>query len=155
MAWVSPIFWPFLRVMAMFTSAPLFSMRVIPMRAKFGLALFLPLPAHPVLANSPVMSLTGPDALAAVVQQVVVGLAIGFAVRLVFSSVELAGEIIGLQMGLNFASFFDPTSNARVSAVARFFGNMAMLLFVVINGHLVLLLAVVKSFDSFPVDGNF
>ncbi len=155
MAWVSPIFWPFLRVMAMFTSAPLFSMRVIPMRAKIGLAFFVALSAQPMLANLPIISLTGPDALAAVVQQVVVGLAIGFAVRLVFSSVELAGEIIGLQMGLNFASFFDPTSNARVSAVARFFGNMAMLLFVVINGHLVLLLAVVKSFDSFPVDGNF
>ena len=155
MAWVSPILWPFLRVMGVFTSAPLFSMRVIPMRAKIGLAFFVALCAQPMLGEQPVISLTGSNALAAVVQQVVVGIAIGFAVRLVFSSVELAGEIIGLQMGLNFASFFDPTSNARVSAVARFFGNMAMLLFVVINGHLVLPLAVVKSFDSFPVDGNF
>jgi flagellar biosynthetic protein FliR len=58
-------------------------------------------------------------------------------------------------MGLNFASFFDPTSNAQVSAVARFFGNLAMLLFVVINGHLMVLLAVVQSFDKFPVDGRF
>ena len=88
-------------------------------------------------------------------QQVGVGLALGFAVRLVFASVELAGEIVGLQMGLNFASFFDPTSNAQVSAVARFFGQMAMLLFVVINGHLLLIMAVVESFRSFPVDGNF
>ena len=84
-----------------------------------------------------------------------VGLAIGFSVRLVFAAVELAGEIIGLQMGLNFASFFDPSSNAQISAVARFFGHMAMLLFVVINGHLLILMAVVKSFDRFPVDGNF
>ncbi|MGE8374653.1 MAG: flagellar biosynthetic protein FliR, partial [Diaphorobacter nitroreducens] len=74
---------------------------------------------------------------------------------LVFAAVELAGEIIGLQMGLNFASFFDPASNAQVSAVARFFGNISMLLFVVINGHLMVLMAVVKSFDSFPVGGNF
>ena len=87
-------------------------------------------------------------------QQVAVGLAIGFAVRLVFAAVELAGEIIGLQMGLNFASFFDPTSNAQVSAVARFFGNIATLLFVVINGHLMVLMAVVNSFDRFPVSGN-
>ena len=72
-----------------------------------------------------------------------------------FAAVELAGEIIGLQMGLNFASFFDPASNAQVSAVARFFGNISMLLFVVINGHLMVLMAVVKSFDSFPVGGNF
>ena len=55
---------------------------------------------------------------------------------------------------LNFASFFDPTSNAQVSAVARFFGTIATLLFVVINGHLMVLMAVVKSFDRFPVNGN-
>ena len=89
------------------------------------------------------------------VQQVGVGLAIGFAVRLVFASVELAGELVGLQMGLNFASFFDPASNAQVSAVSRFLGHMSILLFVVMNGHLMVLMAVIKSFESFPVDGNF
>lgn len=155
MAWVSPILWPFLRVLAVFSAAPLFSMRVIPMRAKIGLAFFVALCAQGVLVDQPVISLNGREALGAVAQQVAVGLAIGFAVRLVFSSVELAGEVIGLQMGLNFASFFDPTSNARISAVARFFGNMSMLLFIVINGHLMVLMAVVKSFESFPADGNF
>lgn len=155
MAWLSPILWPFLRVMAVFSVAPLFSMRVIPMRTKIGLAFLVALCAQAVLVNQPVIALNGPGALGAVAQQVAVGVAIGFAVRLVFTSVELAGEVIGLQMGLNFASFFDPASNAQVSAVARFFGNMAMLLFVVINGHLMVLMAVVKSFDSFPADGNF
>ena len=58
-------------------------------------------------------------------------------------------------MGQNFASFFDPASNAQISAVARFFGHMTMLLFVVINGHLLILMAVVKSFERFPADGNF
>ena len=67
------------------------------------------------------IDLNGRGALGAVAQQVAVGLAIGFSVRLVFAAVELAGEIIGLQMGLNFASFFDPSSNAQISAVARFF----------------------------------
>jgi flagellar biosynthetic protein FliR len=154
-AWISPILWPFLRVLAVFTVAPVFSMRAIPMRVKVGLAFLVALCAQAVLTHQPVISVNGREALGAVAQQVVVGLAIGFAVRLVFSAVELAGEIIGLQMGLNFASFFDPTSNAQVSAVARFFGNMATLLFVVINGHLMVLMAVVKSFDSFPADGNF
>ena len=130
-------------------------MRVIPMRVKIGLAFFVSLCAQTMLADQPVVPLNSPAALGAVMQQVGVGLALGFAVRLVFASVELAGEIVGLQMGLNFASFFDPTSNAQVSAVARFFGQMAMLLFVVINGHLLLIMAVVESFRSFPVDGNF
>ena len=154
-AWLSPILWPFLRILALFTSAPVFSMRAIPVRTRVGLAFVIAVCAQGVLADQPAVALNSHAALGAVAQQVAVGLAIGFAVRLVFVAVELAGEVIGLQMGLNFASFFDPTSNAQVSAVARFFGNMAVLLFIVINGHLMVLMAVVKSFDSFPVDGNF
>ena len=63
-------------------------------------------------------------------------------------------ELVGLQMGLNFASFFDPVSNAQASAVSRFFGNVAMLVFIVINGHLTVLMAVIKSFEIFPVDSE-
>jgi flagellar biosynthetic protein FliR len=154
-AWLSPVLWPFLRVLALFSVAPIFSMRVIPMRAKIALAFLIAVCAQGVLVDQPVISVNGRDALAAVAQQVMVGLAIGFSVKLVFSAVELAGEIIGLQMGLNFASFFDPVSNAQMSAVARFFGHIATLLFVVVNGHLLVLMAVVKSFDRFPADGNF
>jgi len=154
-AWLSPLLWPFLRVLAVFSVAPLFSMRAVPARARIGLAFFVALSAQAVLADQPVVALNGPGALGAVAQQVAVGLAIGFAVRLVFAAVEMAGEVIGLQMGLNFAAFFDPTSNAQVSAVARFYGYLSMLLFVVINGHLMVLMAVVESFQHFPTDGNF
>ncbi|KAF1047645.1 MAG: hypothetical protein GAK38_01806 [Xylophilus sp.] len=155
MAWLSPVLWPFLRVLALFSVAPVFSMRAIPVRARIGLALFVALCAQGILGGQPVIDVNGRGALGAVVQQVGVGLAIGFAVRLVFAAVELAGELVGLQMGLNFASFFDPSSNAQVSAVSRFFGNVTTLLFIVINGHLLVLMAVVRSFDSFPVDGHF
>ena len=155
MAWLSPILWPFLRVLALFSVAPVFSMRVVPMRVKIGLAFLVALCAQGVLGEQPVISVNGREALGTVAQQVAVGLAIGFAVRLMFAAVELAGEVIGLQMGLNFAAFFDPTSNAQVSAVARFYGYLATLLFVVINGHLLVLMAVVESFERFPTDGNF
>ena len=155
MGWLSPILWPFLRVLAVFSVAPVFSMRAVPMRLKIGLAFFVAVCAQGVLGEQPIISVNGPDALGAVAQQVAVGVAIGFSVRIVLAAVELAGEVIGLQMGLSFASFFDPSSNAQISAVARFFGHMALLLFVVINGHLLILMAVVKSFERFPVDGNF
>ncbi|MDD2544912.1 MAG: flagellar biosynthetic protein FliR [Burkholderiaceae bacterium] len=153
-AWLSPILWPFLRILAVFSVAPVFSMRAIPMRVKLGLAFLVAVCSQSILIDQPTINLNGREALGAVAQQVVVGVAIGFAVRLVFAAIELAGEVIGLQMGLNFASFFDPASNAQLSAVARFFGHMALLLFLVINGHLMVLMAVVKSFDRFPVNGN-
>jgi flagellar biosynthetic protein FliR len=155
MAWLSPMVWPFLRVLAVFTSAPVFSSKAFPVRTRIALAFFVALAAQPFLGTQPTISIGGPDAAGAVVQQVGVGLTIGFVIRLVFASVELAGEVIGFQMGLNFASFFDPTLNSQTSAVAGFFGQMASFMFVVMNGHLLLLLAVLKSFKAFPVDQNF
>jgi flagellar biosynthetic protein FliR len=154
-AWISPIFWPFLRVLAVFTTAPVFSMRAIPVRAKVALAFFVALASQASLPNMPVIGFDDPQVLGVVVQQVGVGLAIGFAIRLVFSAVELAGEVVGFQMGLNFAAFFDPTINAQSSAVARFFGQMTSLLFLAMNGHLMVLMAITRSFHSFPLDQNF
>lgn len=155
MAWISPVLWPFVRVLALFTTAPVFSQKAIPVRAKVGLAFLVAVCAQATLVGQPVVSINSPQALGTLVQQIVVGLSIGFAVRLVFAALEIAGELIGLQMGLNFASFFDPASNAQISAISRFFMQIGTLIFVVINGHLLLLMAVIKSFESFPVDGHF
>jgi flagellar biosynthetic protein FliR len=72
-------------------------------------------------------------------------------VRLVFAAVEFAGEIIGLQMGLNFAGFFDPISATTATATSTFFGTSVAWLFIVINGHLLVIAALVQSFSAFPV----
>ncbi len=154
-AWLSPILWPFLRTLAVFTSAPIFSARAFPTRAKIALAFFVALATQASMPATPVISVSDPGAVGAVIQQVGIGLAIGFAVRLVFASVELAGEVVGFQMGLNFASFFDPAMNTQSSAVARFFGQMVSLLFVVMNGHLMVLMAINRSFTAFPINQNF
>jgi flagellar biosynthetic protein FliR len=154
MAWVMPVFWPFLRILAVFSSAPIFSSRSVPVRTRVGLAFIVAVCAQAGLPEQPMVGLTDPMAFQVVLQQVVIGVAIGLAVRIVFASVELAGELIGLQMGLNFAGFFDPTTNSQTSTVGRFFGNITMLLFVVLGGHLMLLQVVVASFETFPVGGN-
>lgn len=150
-AWVSPVFWPFLRVLAVFTSAPIFSSRAFPVRARIALALLVAVASQASLPTMPVIGFSDDGALGAVLQQVVIGLSIGFAVRVVFSAVELAGEVVGFQMGLNFAAFFDPSMNAQSSALGRFFGQLAAFLFVVLNGHVMVLTAVTRSFEAFPV----
>lgn len=155
MQWLSPILWPFLRVLAVFTAAPIFSSRAFPLRTRIGLAFLIAYAAQPSLPNQAVVSIDGPQALGAVVQQVGIGLAIGFTVRLVFAAFELAGQVVGFQMGLGFAAFFDPSTSAQSSAMGRFYANMAALLFIVLNGHLLVLMAVVHSFTAFPVDQNF
>ena len=88
-----------------------------------------------------------------VLQQLLIGLSLslGFAVRLVFAAIEMAGEIVGLQMGLNFAGFFDPLTAGQATASSRFFGAVVGWLFIVINGHLLVIAALVGSFNAFPV----
>lgn len=151
LAWITPWLWPFFRVMGLFTAAPVLSMRAIPRRVRMGLGLLIVVAAQPTLPEMPVVALNSPEALMVLAQQVLIGLTMGFAARVAFSAIEFAGEIVGLQMGLNFASFFDPMSGGQATAVSRFYGTMAAWLFVVMNGHLMLTAAVVHSFVTFPV----
>lgn len=154
-AWISPIFWPFIRVLAVFTSAPVLSSKAFTTRGRVALAFLVALASQASLPAATIVGFNDPGALGVLVQEVGVGLCIGFAVRVVFSAVELAGEVVGFQMGLNFASFFDPSLNSQSSAVARFFTQMTSLLFIVMNGHLMVLMAINRSFVAFPVGQNF
>lgn len=155
MAWLSPLLWPFVRVLAVFTAAPLFSLRAFPVRARILLALFITVAMQASLPPQPVIALADARAFGVLLQQIGIGLTIGFVVRLVLGALELAGEIAGLQMGLNFAAFFDPATSAQASAAGRLFGYLAILLFIALNGHLMVVLAVARSFEVFPVDQNF
>jgi flagellar biosynthetic protein FliR len=151
MAWLTPILWPFLRALALMTSLPVFSQRSVPMRVKVALAFFIALASQASLPPMPVIPLDSPLAWIVVLQQVLIGVSLGFAVRVVFAAVEFAGEIIGLQMGLNFAGFFDPVTASQGTASGRFFGTMVAFLFIIINGHLAIIAALIKSFNAFPV----
>jgi len=152
MSWLSPVFWPFVRILAVFSAAPVFSSRSFPVRARILLALLVAVAAQGGLPEMPVVTLSSDMALGVLMQQLIVGLALGFVVRLIFACVEFAGELVGAQMGLNYASFFDPSLGGSASASARFFAYIGSLVFVVTNGHMVVLMAVVRSFEVFPLD---
>jgi flagellar biosynthesis protein FliR len=151
LGWLNPLLWPFFRAMALFAAMPVLGARNVPTRVRIGLAGLIALAAQPSLPVPPLVALDSALALTLVVQQAVIGLSLGFAVRLVFASIEFAGEIIGLQMGLNFAGFFDPISANTATATSRFFGTSVAWLFIVINGHLLVIAALVHSFTAFPV----
>ena len=151
LAWLTPLLWPFVRALALFSSLPVLGTRTVPTRVRIALAAFLALAAQPSLPEAPVVPLDSPLAFVLILQQMVIGLAMGFAVRVVFAAVEFAGEIIGLQMGLNFAGFFDPLSASTATATSRFFGTLVAWLFIVVNGHLLVIMALVDSFSAFPI----
>lgn len=154
LGWITPVLWPFIRALALLTALPVLGQRTVPARVRIGLAFFIALAAQASLPPAPPVALDGPLAALLVLQQVLVGLALGFAVRIVFAAVEFAGEVVGLQMGLNFAAFFDPITASQSTAAARFFGTLVAFLFVVVNGHLTVIAALVQSLVAFPPDGR-
>lgn len=150
-AWLTPLLWPFLRTLALLSALPVFNRRSTPTRVRVALAALIVLCAQPSLPEMPVVPLDSAAAFMLVVQQVLIGVTLGFAVRIVFAAVEFAGEVIGLQMGLNFAGFFDPVTAAQSTAASSFFATMVAWVFIVINGHLLVVVALTDSFVSFPV----
>ena len=150
-AWITPLLWPLLRVLALFGAMPLVAQRSVPVRLRVALAFLIALAAQAALPAMPDVALDSAAGALVVVQQLVIGLALGFAARIVFAAVELAGEIVGLQMGLNFAGFFDPVTAAQTTATSRFYGAVIGWLFIVINGHLLVIAALAGSFQAFPV----
>ena len=154
LAWISPLLWPFLRILALFSALPVMGQRNVPMRLRVSLAFLIALCAQATLPAMPVIPLDSGPAMLAIAQQVLIGVSLGFAVRIVFAAIELGGEIVGLQMGMNFAGFFNPMTGGEATAVSRFFGVMVSWLFLVIGGHLLLINAVVQSFQAFPVSAE-
>lgn len=151
LGWVTPLLWPFLRVLALFGAMPVFATMGVPARARVALAALIAFCAQASLPAMPVIALDSVQALTAILQQLLIGLSLAFAVRVVFAAVEFAGELVGLQMGLNFAGFFNPMAGGDATATSRFFGISIGWLFIVVNGHLLVIAAVVQSFAMFPV----
>jgi flagellar biosynthetic protein FliR len=149
-AWLAAFALPFFRLLALFSAAPVLSIRSVPSRARVGISAVLAVtmaPATVSTAGIDLLSLTG---LGFAVQEVAIGLAIGFSARLAFAAFDLAGEVIGLQMGLSFAGFFDP-EGGQGTAVGSFMNTTATLTFVAMNGPLLLIAATLRSFDSLPM----
>jgi flagellar biosynthetic protein FliR len=151
LAWLTPVLWPFLRVLALLQIVPVLGQRNVPARVKVGLALLIALCASGVGPAFEPVPLDSPVAVLLVLQQVLIGLSLGFAVRVVFAAVEFAGEIAGLQMGMNFAGFFDPLLANQSTAASRFFATLVAFLFIAVNGHLTVIETVVHSLEAFPV----
>ena len=149
--WLNAFWWPFERMLALIGTAPIFSEPGTPSRVKIGLAALLAVavaPALPAMPDIPPASFAG---LLITGQQIIIGMAMGMAMKFVFAIVQMAGEFIGLQMGLSFASFFDPGTGANTAVLARIMNRFALLLFLVLDGHLLIIGALVQSFQTLPV----
>jgi len=143
--------WPFVRILAFIAAEPVLGNRTVPMRAKVLLALMLAIVIAPTLPPPPAVDPASAAGLLILAQQVIIGVAMGFTARIVVASAEMAGQLAGLQVGLGFAVFFDPQGSGQTPIVAQFYGLIAILTLLAMDGHHLLLTALAESFRSLPV----
>jgi flagellar biosynthetic protein FliR len=149
--WINSFLWPFFRIAGLLGTAPLLGESSIPVRLKVGFAALVSVAIAPALGPLPQVPTGSFAGLWIAIQQVLIGTAMGLVMRIVFAAVQTAGEFIGLQMGLSFASFFDPSTGANTAVLARIMNIVAMLVFLALNGHLVMLGGLVHTFDVLPI----
>jgi flagellar biosynthetic protein FliR len=144
------------RASAIFLVAPVLGNANVPQRVKIGLSFLLALMFTPLLMKTPLtVDVTNGWSLAvAVLQELSIGLVIGFLAQLLFVAFQFAGQAVGLQMGFGMANVFDPQSHAQVSITAQFYLLVGVLVFLLIDGHHWLIVALEKSFKAVPL-GTF
>ena len=148
---IAGFLWPLTRIVGLLAVAPLFGNVSVPATVKIGLGVLIAMiiaPTVPALPAMDPMSLAG---LLILVQQLLIGIAMGFAMRVVFACMEMAGELAGLTMGLGFATFFDPQTQGRSIAISQFLSLVTIMLYLTLNVHLSLLSVLADSFTSMPI----
>ena len=138
------------RVGAAFITAPVFAAISLPLVVRVSLSGaigVLVLAAHPIVPPPQIFAVT---TILAVLAEALVGIALGFVLQIAFAAPLLASEIIGTSMGIGFANSIDPLNGRSTPALGTFFTTMLTLLFLSMNGHLVLVEMVVKSYDALP-----
>lgn len=143
--------WPFFRIGALLMAAPVLGARLVPVRVRLGLALALTAVVAPLAGPVPALDPLTLPGLFVTVQQVLVGVAMGFALQLVFGAFVHGGQVVAMQMGLGFASMVDPQHGVQVPVVSQFYVILVTLLFFALDGHLALVEVLVESFRAIPV----
>jgi flagellar biosynthesis protein FliR len=144
-------FLPLVRITAFMLAAPVFGSRLINARSRVLLAILITLLIAPGLPAPPAVSGFGLDTWLLVVQQTLIGVTAGFAMQVAFQVAVLAGQYIAMKMGLGFASMNDPASGLTVTVVSQYYLMLVTLLFVVGDGHLLMLRLLAESFYTTPI----
>jgi len=150
-AMLALFFYPFVRIMAWLSVDPLLGNRAAPNSVRVALAFILALVIAPTLPPQPQVEIVSGEGLLILVQQILIGLALGFALKLVIMAMEFAGHMMGLQMGLSFASLFDPINGAQTAVLSQLLVLTAALILFAFNGHHLVLAALWQSFHDVPI----
>ncbi len=148
----------FVRISGMLIMIPVFGDKVVPGAIKWGLSLLLTMILFPLIRTSipPLGDLEFLPLALNIAGELLIGIIIGFTAKLIFAGVQLAGEMLGFQMGFSIANVIDPITNLQISTVAEFYYLLAALLFLTVDAHHIFITAIAESYRLVtPLSGHF
>ncbi|MCK9193437.1 MAG: flagellar biosynthetic protein FliR [Nevskia sp.] len=151
LGWIEAWLWPLIRIGGILSIAPVLGSTSIPVRIRVVLAVLLTLALAPVLPTLPSIPLFSATWWLETARQLLIGVAMGFVLTLVFEAAVMAGELIAYGMGLSFAQVLDPLHGSTTPVIGQILTISATLLFLASNGHLRLIEALAASFQGLPV----
>ncbi len=150
-AMIAAFIFPLTRILALLYAAPPFNNATLPMRVRLILGLAITLAIAPGLDRLPAIEPASATGLLIMAEQMLIGYAMGFSLRLTFSAIDLAGTVFSMQMGLGFATSYDPMSTSQTPVVSEMIGILALLIFLAIDGHLMTISTLAQSFRVLPI----
>lgn len=152
-AMVAQVLLPLFRVASMLMTMPIIGTQLVPVRIRLGLALGITLVLVPVIPPAGVDSGLSLATWLLIAQQVVIGTVLGFTLNILTETFSVGGQLIANQMGLGFASMTDPANGTSVVVLGQFYLMMVMLMFLAMDGHLVIIETLAMSFEVLPIAG--
>jgi flagellar biosynthesis protein FliR len=149
--WMAAYLWPLIRIGACLMVAPIFGARFVPARFKIILSGAITLLVAPLLPAMPDVSPFSGPGLVITVQQLIIGVAIGFVLQIVFDALAMGGQLLANTMGLSFAFNVDPLRGASAPVLGQFYTLIATLTFLALNGHIAIIQVLVDGFRDLPV----
>ncbi|MBX8475186.1 flagellar type III secretion system protein FliR [Pseudomonas cichorii] len=149
--WVASFMLPLFRIVAVLMTMPIIGTTLVPRRVRLYFAVAITVVVAPVLPVMPAVEALDLSALLLIGEQILIGAGMGLSLQLFFHIFVVAGQIIATQMGMGFASMVDPTNGVSSAVIGQFFTMLVTLLFLAMNGHLVVLEILVESFTTMPV----
>lgn len=154
-AWLGLFVFPLTRILGLLATTPVFNNAALPVRIRLVMGLAIAMALAPALPAPPPQLAAGSWlGLAVIGEQMLIGVMMGFALRIALVALDVAGELIGLQMGLSFATFFDPGNSGQTPVMTQFLGFLTALMFLAMNGHLLALSLLAESFVLLPVSAT-
>ena len=149
--WVATFMLPLFRVAAVLMTMPVFGTTLIPTRVRLYFAVAITVVIVPALPPMPTVQALDLNALLLIGEQILIGALFGLALQLLFQAFVIAGQIVAIQMGLAFASMVDPANGVNTTVISQFLTMLVTLLFLSMNGHLVVFEVLTESFTTLPV----